>query len=63
MAKTYFLTGPSKKQKVHVMNHIVQWPFQETIGNERADGYLQSDIEHCAIAPQSVDIVFSNLAA
>ena len=29
---------------------------------QRADGYLQSDIEHCAIAPQSVDIVFSNLA-
>ncbi|EST59394.1 malonyl-ACP O-methyltransferase BioC [Proteus hauseri] len=29
---------------------------------QRADGYLQSDIEHCAMAPQSVDIVFSNLA-
>ncbi|KLU19663.1 biotin synthase, partial [Proteus mirabilis] len=29
---------------------------------QRADGYLQSDIEHCAIMPQSVDIVFSNLA-
>lgn len=29
---------------------------------QRADGYLQSDIEHCAITPQSVDIVFSNLA-
>lgn len=29
---------------------------------QRADGYLQSDIEHCAITSQSVDIVFSNLA-
>lgn len=29
---------------------------------QRADGYLQSDIEHCAITPHSVDIVFSNLA-
>ncbi|SUC22673.1 biotin synthesis protein BioC [Proteus vulgaris] len=29
---------------------------------QRANDYLQSDIEHCAIMPQSVDIVFSNLA-
>lgn len=29
---------------------------------QRADFYLQSDIEHCAIAPNSMDMVFSNLA-
>ncbi|EPQ4129019.1 malonyl-ACP O-methyltransferase BioC [Proteus mirabilis] len=29
---------------------------------QRANCYLQSDIEHCAITPHSIDIVFSNLA-
>ncbi|MEQ4923772.1 malonyl-ACP O-methyltransferase BioC [Proteus hauseri] len=29
---------------------------------QRADSYLQSDIEHCAIRDKSIDIVFSNLA-
>ncbi|WP_235376176.1 malonyl-ACP O-methyltransferase BioC [Proteus faecis] len=58
----YFSQKWKQQDKFVIALDLSHTMLQVAKQQQRADGYLQSDIEHCAIAPQSVDIVFSNLA-
>lgn len=58
----YFSEKWRQKGKSVIALDLSHQMLQVAQQQQRADYYIQSDIEHCAIMPNCIDIAFSNLA-
>lgn len=58
----YFSQQWKQRGKYVIALDLSSQMLQQAQRQDRANSYLQSDIEHCGIAHHHVDLVFSNLA-